>query len=874
VNRVVILLSSAVRRAPAVVLLVAFGLTVALGAFIPQIVQGGGNEGFSPDNPELLAQQRAAEAFGSGGDVVLQVLLRADEGVDVISPTGVAAVVALEEGLRASPQADLLVDRPDQPPVASPLGPVLRSAAEAGIDPTAMGDDEVDQRFAGALAQLPPEQLGFVTGLLPDAVDPADAESGSALAIVFLDADALPEDDIEAAEQVGLVADVIEGVDVPGVALEPFAFQLLFAGNDDFAAEIGRLFGMALLIIVIILAFVYVAVPREDGSWVASTRRTAADVGLTMLVVLMAIVWVQGAAGLLGPNALGLIDALAEPAQILPVLLIGLGVDYGIHLTARYRDEVGRVGVTDAVVTATRTVGVALVLATVTTAIGFLTNVVSPVPALRDFGILAAIGITAAFLMMLTVFPAARLLLDRRAEAAGRLPVRTMGSVGDGVLPRVMGKLAVLAERAAVPTLVVTMGFGGILGGIGLANVSTEFSFTDFLPEDDPLILTFDTIVEDFGGGFGETTAVVIDGPPTPAVHNALVEAGDALIDVDGVVAFGDRASASSPATVLGQVLTSLAPPVADQPAGPGSGGTAQPVDPQLAAQIAALVDPGALTVPADADVEALYALLLQAAPAEAGQVISPDQPVTRVIISTDAGESGADELALALTELYAPVSDALGDAGDAVATSDAIVSTRITDSLRDSQLQSLFIAVLAAMVLLVISFGVSQRRPFLGVITILPVALIVLWTFGMMAATGVPVGPVTATIAALAVGIGVPYTIHVTNRWNEDRLTCDSPETAIRSTVSHTGGALAGSAFTTIAGFGILTTSSLTPFQQFGLVTVYAIGFALVAATIVLPSMLVLYDRWLRRRAAGSSPRRAIAVPPPPPPVRRPVEA
>ena len=66
---------------------------------------------------------------------------------------------------------------------------------------------------------------------------------------------------------------------------------------------------------------------------------------------------------------------------------------------------------------------------------------------------------------------------------------------------------------------------------------------------------------------------------------------------------------------------------------------------------------------------------------------------------------------------------------------------------------------------------------------------------------------------------------------------------------MTHTGGALAGSAFTTVAGFGILVTSSFTPFRQLGLVTGYAISLALVAAVLVLPSMLVLWDRWHAKR-------------------------
>lgn len=873
-NRIVTMLSGVVRRAPKIVLLTAILLTVVMAGFARQVVQGGGNEGFSPDNPELLAQERITEVFGSSGDVIMQILLRGDDNQDLISPVGVQATMAIQEALTSSEVADLLVQRPDQPPVVSPLVGVLQGAAQQGMNPMEMDDAAVDQLFGMALQMMPAEQSGFVTGLLPDGNDPAQAESDMVLAIVFLDAEQLPDDDIEAAEAVADVAAVVEDVELPGVTAEPFAFQLLFAGGDEFVDEVGRLFTLAFLIILLILSFVYLLVPKDDGSWPGSLRRTAADVALTLLVVVMAIIWVQGASGLLGPKVLGWIDAQAETAQILPVLLIGLGVDYGIHLTSRYREETGSESVADAVQTATRTVGVALVLATVTTAVGFLTNLTASVPALRDFGILAAIGITAAFLLMLTVFPAARLLLDRRAEARGRLPRRTLSGTSEGVLPRIMGKLAVLAERAAVPTLIVTAGIGGVLGVIGLANVSTEFSITDFLPQDDPLVTTLDTITTDFGGGFGETTNVVIEGPIDADAHNALVTATEDLAEVEDVVTFGDNAAAASPVSVLGQVLSSLAPGGADAPPG---GGLAQPVDPTVAGQIAEMVEPGGVRVPEDTDVGALYDLLLQAAPAEAEQVIARDDglvdDVVLVSVQTEAGEDGAGKLADGINATFAPVAEALGEDGSVVATSNNIITSRIVNALRDSQLRSLFIAVAAAMILLVITYWVTQRRPLLGFITIAPVALIVLWTFAAMAATDIPVGPVTATIAALAVGIGVPYTIHVTNRWTEDRRLQATPEAAIRSTVSHTGGALAGSAFTTMAGFGILITSSLIPFQQFGLVTVYAIGFALLAATVVLPAMLVLYDRFRRRRGEDPSTLDAAVVstvPPPPTPDNR----
>ena len=177
------------------------------------------------------------------------------------------------------------------------------------------------------------------------------------------------------------------------------------------------------------------------------------------------------------------------------------------------------------------------------------------------------------------------------------------------------------------------------------------------------------------------------------------------------------------------------------------------------------------------------------------------------------------------------------------------MITDVIVEELTASQTWSLWLTLISAGVVLVVFFLIRNRRPFLGVITITPVALVVMWTYGLMYALGIPLGPVTATLAALAIGIGVPYTIHLARRFEEDRQEMDDVEEAIRSTTTHTGGALAGSAFTTIAGFGILMVSSLVPFKQMGQVTAFAIGLSLVAAILVLPSMLVLWEKWHRKR-------------------------
>jgi predicted RND superfamily exporter protein len=471
-------------------------------------------------------------------------------------------------------------------------------------------------------------------------------------------------------------------------------------------------------------------------------------------------------------------------------------------------------------------VGVALVLATLTTSIGFLTNVVNPVPALRDFGIMAAVGITSAFVIMLTVVPAARLLLDRRAERRGTLPTARLAGQQRRWLVRGSAATAVLAERHPGWVLGVTALLAGA-GIYGLANLDTEFSSAAFVPDDAQILQTYDTLDRQYESGFGEITDVLIEGEVlTPQAHNALVESVANLAGNPYVVQQGGGPAALSPVSVLAGLM--------DQ-AGFAGDAFRMGLQPDL-------------SVAAGADVEAIYASALDLAPEEMGQVFSADDPpAIRVAISTSAAEEFVRELDEALTVDFAAV--AALDGVSALATNEHIVVTVVIDALNSSQTSSLAFTLLAAMALLTVGFWFECRRPMLGVITIAPVIVVVLWTYGMMAASGIPFGPVTATVAALAIGIGVPYTIHITHRYLEDRQRFDDPAAALRSTAGHTGGALVGSALTTIAGFAVLISSSLSPFQQFGIVTAYAIGFALLGSVIVLPSLLALWDRWHQRR-------------------------
>ena len=815
-------LARTVNRRPLFVLTAVLAVTGVLGSFAGQAVN---EQGVAVENDLTEALAVIDDRFGQSQSVV-QVVIRTG-GRDVRSAAAIRTVVDIRAAIESSDVAETLIAPGLQPPIVSFLDGAAQGLIVQGRDPSTVSDEEVPLLLEEASRQLPPELAGLLAGLVGSGEPPT-----AGLMLVFQDTTGLDDEAVLAQQRE--LARVIAQVPVPaGLVVDPFSFTLLLNAGD-IGPEIGRLFGTALLIILIVLGFVYWLHP-EPGRRGHMLRRTTADVGLTLLVIVLAVVWMQGIGVLLGPDFLGLISYFSPQTQIVPILIIGLGVDFAIHLLSRYRAEVGALADPEqALVRSMRTVGFTLLLCTAATVIGFLTNLASVVDFLATLGVLAAAGILSAFVLTLTLLPALRVMLDRRAMRRGTLPVVALSAQRESTLPAVMGRTAWLAERAPVRTLVAAT-LLVLVGMYGFTQLDSEFELTDFVPQDEPLLDVFATLATSFEGGFEESTQVLIAMPEaTTAKHDAIVEAAGRLVGVSGVATLGPIADARSLASVLGAAAS--VPGLGEDLAGLG------------------VLPDGRMT--AGTDVAAVYGVLLERAPG-ASDVLARDGSgfITRFDIRTTAGQGGAADLERDLLRVTAGVRDA---GAEAIPTSAQIVQARIGEDIEDSQIVSLLIALGAAMLLLVGTFIGTHRRPLIGVVTVLPVGFVLALTFGTMALTGIPLNPVTATLAALSIGIGVPFTIHVTSRFLEERSLPYDGTTAIRRTVAQTGGALAGSALTTAIGFGILVTSTLKPFEQLGYVIVYAIVYSLVAAVLVLPSLLVLWDRLDAARSSARERARA----------------
>jgi len=253
-----------------------------------------------------------------------------------------------------------------------------------------------------------------------------------------------------------------------------------------------------------------------------------------------------------------------------------------------------------------------------------------------------------------------------------------------------------------------------------------------------------------------------------------------------------------------------------------------------------------------DRNVESLYDRLYEVAPGEATAVLHREDGeyvATRMAI-TVAPDAAGD----AVTHDGSAVAGTLAGEGVTVAaTGEPIIQHVVQDELVETLLMSLFLMLGAVLVVLMAVSRLNHGSAALGAITVLPVGLAVAWIIGTMSLLGYPLSVLNIIIASLTIGIGVDYSIHVTERFQEEFAEATPVETAVTRTLRGTGGALLGSAATTAIGFGVLALAIHPALQQFGVITAIMIGYAFVAAVFVLPSLLVLWARLSADRPLSS---------------------
>jgi predicted RND superfamily exporter protein len=180
-------------------------------------------------------------------------------------------------------------------------------------------------------------------------------------------------------------------------------------------------------------------------------------------------------------------------------------------------------------------------------------------------------------------------------------------------------------------------------------------------------------------------------------------------------------------------------------------------------------------------------------------------------------------------------------------------------------RLEMLVVGLLAVGAVLLLVLRNVER----ALVPLVPIALATGWSSLILFATGIPLNPMSATLGALVIAISTEFSVLLSERFRQERRAGRAPAEALARTYRFTGSAVLASGITAIAGFGVLTLSSITMLRDFGLVTLIDLSVSLVGVLLVLPAVLALSERddvlaSVRERAgriAGLLPRRRRAT-------------
>ncbi|MYI56678.1 MAG: MMPL family transporter [Acidimicrobiia bacterium] len=756
--------------------------------------EGASVELLPPGNDVAAAVADIDELFGDHSSVNVATLIFRGEA---LTPGGLSQMDALLDDILAEPGTAALL-APDDPVVApsSLVGFVLGTDDFASLTQA-----QIDS--VGDVPQIGPV-LDALTGIDTDGTPVAIAN------IRLLDTGDERVFDVE--RRINDLATADEG---------PLRVSVVSPAvvEDEYteATESGLLplIGIALVLIaLLILLFM----------------RTFSDLLITLLGLIMSLIWIIGAEGWLGPEALGWIGPPSSLSTMVPIIVISLTVDYAIQAVSHYREQrLEGQPVLQAVRTGLRNVAVPLVLAAVTTIASFLANLFSPVSTLRDFGVVAGLGVGLSLIVMLTLVPAGRTIIDRRREARGKLkkprPV-SAALPGIGRAAEVIG--AGVARRPA-PYLIAVVGIT-IWMGFAATGLHSEFSIRDILPRGGTVLKDMETLDAAVGGST-ELASVLVWAEATET---------RTLLNMQDLEA-GFEDEQRRPAAAAGPLEASYESLVADWTHDSGEPG--DKYDPELAA----LFDEASAEVKLDPVLmQQFLDRLGEREPALGRALVNDPDGVDAMLLQFPMYVDAPAETAVLQEDIEALWS---GDDDAITGTSASILAVEVTDQITARQTEAISTTIAVALGILALFFWATLRRPTLGIIAVGPIVLVLIWVLGTMALLGIPYTLITSIITALSIGIGVDYTIHVIHRYREEFARVRNPEKAAIRTLATTGSALLGSALTTAFGFGVLVFSPLEGTQQFGITAAITIAYSLIVAILVVPPAMTVWGAYENAR-------------------------
>ncbi len=480
---------------PRQIILVVALVTVILSPFLLSVKFETDVQAFLPQSSEVEAYNGINEDFGQDSSVV-QLYLTSEVDGNVLSIDNLIDILVLHNDCgKITGVKDVLSVAGffDSALMDSDLSLNVVSQSE---NPWQLVYDSISSSGAGNYSW---NEVDFVTDVLvnkdfnPDPLLIIEGDSlreapiaSSTIIMIYLEPDLNTEQKKDVGQKIRLLTDKHNAESGSEIHGETFSVDLLAYDVDQSTQQTNLLMAIGMLVVTTILLWL----SFRDWSYVA----------FPILTLVLSVFWTFSFAGVLG------IQLTALAVAVIP-LVVGLGIDFAVHISRRYQEglKIGNT-VEESLLDAQLHTGQALTLAMFTTVIAFLSGISAGVGPVRDFSLLCAIGILTSFILTLFFYTSLRYLLDSNSED-NLTEIRSSDLVDSSV-----SRAAEVVDNypsAIISTVVILTVIAAFYG----ANVDTSFGLEDFLSDDLDIMVTADSIQNDFRGARYSQSQILIEGP-------------------------------------------------------------------------------------------------------------------------------------------------------------------------------------------------------------------------------------------------------------------------------------------------------------------------------------------------------------------------
>ncbi len=511
--------------------------------------------------------------------------------------------------------------------------------------------------------------------------------------------------------------------------------------------------------------------------------RSISGVLLPLLIAVISIVWSLGTMAFLGIK-------MSMISNNIPIILLAIGSAYTIHVINRI-NKVSQTKESDVISTALAFVLIPLILAALTTIIGFVSFLFGAyLNMIVDFGIFTALGTLFASLLSIFFVPSV-------LEAVNYKSKKTIQQSERSFLKNYFLKPITVLLIKKPKTIFIFWMLLIAISIVGMFSIERSVDIQEYFKKDNPTRLAERIMIEKFGG----TKPIFVHfkgNMQSPNVLKAMIQTSEYMEKSPDVY------TSMSIAKLIAEINLNIT---------------------------------NTREIPNEIEqIEQLWFLL------EGNEVLNRfvNEDLTEGIIISkfkSPDNESKKEFAKYMREFIA---NTTSEDYKIEITGMPFVDITMDQSLINSQIGSILIAILFVIILV----GIILRSWISGLYASLPIIATIILLFGFMGLSGISLNIATVLVASVALGIGIDYSIHIISHFNESYKKTQDLYKSIQESILISGNAIIINVISVSAGFLVLVFSEMVPLQYFGLLIALSMVSSCLGALTLLPSILILMNR------------------------------